>query len=48
MNEDEARKEADYFLVLPYAFLNEFLAREKDWMKKGGRFIVPIPEFRVI
>jgi hypothetical protein len=46
--EDEARKNADYFLVLPYAFLNEFLKREEPWRAKGGKFIVPIPEFRVI
>lgn len=48
MPEEEVRKRADYFLVLPYAFLNEFLEREKEWRSKGGKFIVPIPEFRVI
>ena len=48
MPEEEARKKADYFLVLPYAFLKEFIDREKEWRNKGGRFIVPIPEFRVI
>lgn len=30
------------------AFLDEFMAREADWRAKGGRFIVPIPEFRVV
>lgn len=48
MSEEEARKKADYFLILPYAFLGEFLEREKEWKSKGGKFIVPIPEFRVI
>jgi len=48
MPEDEARKNADYFLVLPYAFLNEFIKREEEWRNKGGKFIVPIPEFKVI
>lgn len=48
MPEEEARKKADYFLVLPYAFLNEFLEREKEWRGKGGKFIVPLPDFRVI
>ena len=40
----------DYFLVLPYAFLPEFIEREKDefWRKRGGKFIVPLPEFRVV
>ena len=49
VSEDEARKaQPDYFLVLPYAFFDEFYEREKDWRKKGGKFIVPIPEFRVV
>ena len=49
VSEEEARKaNPDYFLLLPYAFLNEFLEREKDWMKKGGKFIIPLPEFRII
>jgi hypothetical protein len=38
----------DYFLVLPYAFLNEFVKREYVWRDKGGKFIVPLPEFKVI
>ena len=47
--EDEARKaQPDYFLVLPYSFFDEFYEREKDWREKGGKFIVPIPEFRVV
>jgi len=35
-------------LILPYAFLNEFIKREEEWRSKGGRFIVPIPEFKVV
>lgn len=46
--EDDARQKADYFLILPWAFLDEFLRREADWRARGGRFIVPLPEFRVI
>jgi hypothetical protein len=48
LSEEEARKDADYFLVLPYAFLKEFLRREENWRTGGGRFIVPIPEFQVL
>ncbi len=47
--EEEARRaKPDYFLVLPYAFINEFYEREKKWREGGGRFIVPLPEFRVL
>lgn len=40
----------DYFLVLPYAFLPEFIEREKDevWRRVGGKFIVPLPEVKVV
>ena len=46
--EEEARARADYFLVLPWAFLTEFLERERAWRARGGRFLVPLPEFRVV
>lgn len=49
VSEEEARKaQPDYFLVLPWAFFNEFYAREREWRDKGGKFIVPLPEFRVV
>jgi len=48
VSEDEARAAADYFLILPWAFLNEFLQREREWRAAGGTFIVPLPEFRVL
>lgn len=40
----------DYFLVLPYTFINEFVEMEKDeeWRKRGGKFIVPMPSMRVL
>lgn len=47
---EEAARAArpDYFLVLPYAFIKEFVAREAAWQEQGGRFIVPLPEFTVL
>lgn len=49
VSEDEARKaKPDYFLVLPYAFFDEFYKREELWRKGGGQFIVPLPQFRVV
>jgi NDP-4-keto-2,6-dideoxyhexose 3-C-methyltransferase len=47
-SEDECRKNADLFLVLPYGFIDEFVRRESDWLKRGGEFVVPLPDFRVI
>lgn len=49
ISEEQARAEKpDYFLVLPWHFLPEFLDREASFREQGGKFIVPLPEFRVI
>ncbi len=49
VSEEEARKEKpDYFLVLPWGFFPEFYERERQWREGGGKFIVPLPEFRVV
>jgi len=49
ISEKEARAaQPDYFLVLPYAFFDEMYEREERWRNKGGKFIVPLPEFRVV
>ena len=49
ISEESARlAQPDYFLVLPWAFFDEFYLRETEWRKKGGKFIVPLPDFRVV
>ena len=49
ISEEQARKEKpDYFLVLPWHFLKEFVKREKSYLKSGGKFIVPLPDFKII
>jgi SAM-dependent methyltransferase len=48
-NEEEMRKEKpDYLLILPWHFINEFKAREQDYLNNGGHFIVPCPRFEII
>jgi hypothetical protein len=48
-SEDEMRKaKPDYLLVLPWHFINEFVERESDFLKGGGKFIVPCPTFSII
>lgn len=49
VSEEAARAaKPDYFLVLPWHFLEEFQAREKEFLLGGGRFIVPMPHFTLI
>ena len=49
VSEEEARAmKPDYFLVLPYHFLDEMMEREKEFIGRGGRFIVPVPTVKVV
>lgn len=48
-SEEEMRSaQPDYLLILPWHFINEFTVREADYLNKGGAFIVPCPEFKII
>jgi hypothetical protein len=49
VSKEEARRDKpDYFLILPHHFLEEIEREEKSYLDHGGRFIVPLPEVRVI
>ena len=49
ISEENARKlKPDYFFVMPYGFINEFIKREKKWLNSGGRFILPYPNFKIL
>lgn len=47
ISEKSARKDADYFLVLPYGFKNTFIERERKWLSKGGKFIFTMPKHEI-
>ena len=38
----------DYLLALPYSFANKFKEREKDLVERGTKFIVPLPEVKIV
>ncbi len=42
--EESRRRRPDYYLALPWHFLPEFLDREQEFLGRGGRFIVPLPD----
>ncbi len=45
--EEEAKKDADYFLVLPFSFRDVFIKREEKWLRDGGSFIFCTPELEI-
>jgi len=49
ISEEESRNlKPDYYLALPWHFLDEFLERETEFLDRGGKFIVPLPEVRTL
>ena len=49
IDEEASRKmNPDFYLVLPYSFMSEFIQREKEWLLKGGNFITTTPNFEII
>jgi hypothetical protein len=49
ISEEDSRKERpDYYLALPWHFIDEFVVREQAFLKRGGKFIVPMPNVKLV
>src|SRR5207245_4245691 len=49
VSKEEARRDKpDYFLILPHHCMDELPRDDKMYLKSGGKFIVPLPQFRVV
>jgi SAM-dependent methyltransferase len=49
MSEEDMRvAQPDYLLILPWHFISEFIEREKEYLNKGGHFIIPCPKLKII
>ena len=47
IKEDEVKEKADWFLILPFAFKDSFIKRNKNWLASGGKFIFSTPKFEI-
>ncbi len=43
-----ARERPDYALLLPWNLEAEIVSQQADYLRAGGRFIVPVPEVRIL
>lgn len=49
ISEHEMRSaQPDYLIIGPFQFLSEFIEREKEYLQKGGKFVVLMPKFEII
>ena len=37
----------DYLIVMPYSFIDEFLEKEKEYLKRGGKMVTLVPDIKV-
>jgi hypothetical protein len=49
ISEEQSRAmKPDYYLALPWHFIEEFKTREAEFLARGGKFIVPMPEVQIL
>lgn len=48
IHEKNMKKIPDFYLVLAWNFIDTFIKKEQNFLKNGGKFIVPIPEPKIL
>jgi hypothetical protein len=45
---DAKRQEPDFFLVLPWHFMENIVSREQEFLHQGGKLLFPLPEISIV
>ena len=48
VHEKDVKQPPDYYLILSWNFLEYLIAKYKGFLLAGGKFIVPVPDVRVL
>jgi SAM-dependent methyltransferase len=49
ISEADSRKlKPDYYLALPWHFIEEFKKREHEFLGRGGKFVIPMPQVHLV
>lgn len=48
ISESEIEKAPDYYLLLPWHFKDFVIDKESEFLKNGGKFIIPFPEVHIV
>ncbi len=49
VSEEQSRSlKPDYYLMLPYSYQQQLIDREREFVARGGKFIVPVPEPSIV
>jgi methylation protein EvaC len=43
-----AQEKPDYVLVFAWSFIKEIAGKNMEYLEQGGRFIVPLPQVKII